>query len=83
MINSMILVQQNLVTILLGNVEKIVSSSNNVDTKYSDDVVKILEDLKNSLELCNKNIVLLQDLSYFVYKIYMFLLNVGQLFFHY
>ena len=66
----MILVQQNLVTILLGNVEKIVSSSNNVDTKYSDDVVKILEDLKNSLELCNKNIVLLQDLSYFVYKIY-------------
>lgn len=83
MINSMILVQQNLVTILLGNIEKIVSSSNNVDTKYSDDVVKILEDLKNSLELCNKNIVLLQDLSYFVYKIYMFLLNVGQLFFHY
>lgn len=77
MINSMILVQQNLVTILLGNIEKIVSSSNNVDTKYSDDVVKILEDLKNSLELCNKNIVLLQDLSYFVYKIYMFLLNVG------
>ena len=69
MINSMILVQQNLVTILLGNIEKIVSSSNNVDTKYSDDVVKILEDLKNSLELCNKNIVLLQDLSYFVYKI--------------
>ena len=83
MINSMILVQQNLVTILLGNIEKIVSSSNNVDTKYSDDVVKILEDLKNSLELCNKNIVLLQDLSYFVYTIYMFLLNVGQLFFHY
>ena len=83
MINSMILVQQNLVTILLGNIEKIVSSSNNVDTKYSDDVVKNLEDLKNSLELCNKNIVLLQDLSYFVYKIYMFLLNVGQLFFHY
>ena len=61
MINSMILVQQNLVTILLGNIEKIVSSSNNVDTKYSDDVVKILEDLKNSLELCNKNIVLLQE----------------------
>lgn len=77
MINSMILVQQNLVTILLGNIEKIVSSSNNVDTKYSDDVVKILEDLKNSLELCNKNIVLLQDLSYFVYKIYMFLVIIG------
>ena len=61
MINSMILVQQNLVTILLGNIEKIVSSSTNVDTKYSDDVIKILEGLKNSLELCNKNIALLQD----------------------
>ncbi len=61
MINSMILVQQNLVTILLSNIEKIVNSSNNVDVKYSDDVIKILENLKNSLELCNKNIALLQN----------------------
>ena len=61
MINSMILVQQNLVTILLSNIEKIVNSSNKVDVKYSDDVIKILENLKNSLELCNKNIALLQN----------------------
>lgn len=61
MINSMLLIQQNLITILLGNIEKIVNSSNNIDIKYSDDVIKILEDLKNSLELCNKNIDLLQD----------------------
>lgn len=61
MINSMILVQQNLVTILLSSIEKIVNSSNNVDVKYSDDVIKILENLKNSLELCNKNIALLQN----------------------
>ena len=63
MINSMILVQQNLITILLGDIEKIVNSSNNVDIKYSDAVIKILEDLKNSLELCNKNIDLLQDVK--------------------
>ena len=60
-IDSMIIIQQNLITILLGNIEKIVSSSNDIDLKYSDDVIKILEGLKDSLSLCNKNIALLQD----------------------
>lgn len=69
MINSMLLIQQNLITILLGNIEKIVNSSNNIDIKYSDDVIKILEDLKNSLELCNKNIDLLQDRKIEFYRI--------------
>lgn len=65
----MLLIQQNLITILLGNIEKIVNSSNNIDIKYSDDVIKILEDLKNSLELCNKNIDLLQDRKIEFYRI--------------
>lgn len=52
-LNSMIIIQQNLIRILLSCFEKIVNSTN---------VFKILEDLKGSLEYCNKNISLLQNI---------------------
>lgn len=55
-IDSMLLIQQNFAKILLAYIEKLVSSSNNVDVKYSDDMIKILENLKKSLEHCNENI---------------------------
>ncbi len=35
-IDSMLLIQQNFAKILLAYIEKLVSSSNNVDVKYSD-----------------------------------------------
>ena len=41
-IDSMLLIQQNFAKILLAYIEKLVSSSNNVDVKYSDDMIKIL-----------------------------------------
>lgn len=63
MLNSMILIQQNLVKILLDYIEKIVNSSNDVDTNSADDIVKILEDLKKSLNYCNENIASLQKAS--------------------
>ena len=49
-IDSMLLIQQNFAKILLAYIEKLVSSSNNVDVKYSDDMIKILENLKKSLD---------------------------------
>lgn len=49
-IDSMLLIQQNFAKILLAYIEKLVSSSNNVDVKYSDDMIKILENFKKSLE---------------------------------
>lgn len=62
-IDSMLLIQQNFAKILLAYIEKIVSSSNNVDVKYSDDMIKILENLKKSLEYCNENIASLQSIN--------------------
>lgn len=61
-LNSMILIQQNFVKILLDYIEKIVSSSSDVDNKYSEDIVKLLDDLKTSLEYCNSNISLIKEL---------------------
>ena len=52
-LNSMIIIQQNLIRILLSCFEKTVNSTN---------VFKILKDLKGSLEYCNKNISLLQNI---------------------
>lgn len=63
-IDSMLLIQQNFAKILLAYIEKLVSSSNNVDVKYSDDMIKILENLKKSLEHCNENIASLQSIFY-------------------
>ena len=62
-IDSMLLIQQNFAKILLAYIEKLVSSSNNVDVKYSDDMIKILENLKKSLEYCNENIASLQSIN--------------------
>ncbi len=62
-IDSMLLIQQNFAKILLAYIEKLVSSSNNVDVKYSDDMIKILENLKKSLEHCNENIASLQSIN--------------------
>lgn len=62
-IDSMLLIQQNFAKILLAYIEKLVSSSNNVDVKYSDDMIKILENFKKSLEHCNENIASLQNIN--------------------
>lgn len=60
-LSSMILNQQNLIKILLNYIEKIVTSSNNVDIDFSENILKILEDLKSSINYCNNNISLLKE----------------------
>ena len=60
-LNSMILSQQNLIKILLNYIEKIVTSSNNVDIDFSENILKILENLKSSINYCNNNISILKE----------------------
>lgn len=61
-INSIIQNQQHLKEILINYMQQIVDSTNYINLDYADDIVKFLEELRNSLNYCNQNIVLLKGI---------------------
>ena len=61
-LNSIIHIQQNLIKILFGYIEKMVTSLDITNSIYLTNILSLLEKSKRSLELCNENMNLLNSL---------------------
>lgn len=61
-LNSIIHIQQNLMKILFGYIEKMVNSLDITNSIYLTNILSLLEKSKRSLELCNENMNLLNSL---------------------
>lgn len=60
-INYMITNQKNIKKVLLDYIQQISNCPDNIDLKYSNDILKFLENLKTSLNLSHQNIALLNE----------------------
>jgi len=61
-IDSIMQTQQHLKKILINYMQQVADSTDNIDLDYADDILKFLEDLKDSLNYCNENILLLKNI---------------------
>ncbi len=61
-IKSIIQTQQHLKKILINYMQQVADSTDNIDLDCADGILKFLENLKNSLNYCDQNIALLENI---------------------
>lgn len=62
LLNSILAGQEKFKSILLGYMQKLADSTENINTDYADDILSLLNDFKNSLNLLKANMDLLDNL---------------------
>lgn len=62
LLNSMLAIQKKFKSILLGYMQKLADSTENINADYADNILSLLNDFKNSLNLLKTNINLLDNL---------------------